>query len=95
MRKILYLVFFVCVVGCFTSPKKDLNTFADNNITGYDTVYVDEFIKDYILTDTFTPEDAAHFDSMNATGAGLYIRSAERSLDTIVNHYHLIFIPRP
>ena len=47
------------------------------------------------MRDTFTAEEAAHWDSMNARGAGLLIRGAERNLDTIVNHYHFIFITEP
>lgn len=38
-----------------------------------------------------TPEEAAHLDSMNEY-AGVFVRGAERDLDTIVNHFHLIFI---
>ena len=44
---------------------------------------------------TYTPEEAAHWDSMNADGGYLLIRGAERVLDTIVNHIHIVFITEP
>ena len=40
----------------------------------------------------YTPEEAAHWDSLNAEGQHLIIRGAERELDTTVNHTRIVFI---
>lgn len=45
--------------------------------------------------DVLTYEEIAHWDSMNAEGGYLLVRGAERNLDTIVNHLHLIFTTEP
>ena len=45
--------------------------------------------------DVLTPEEIEYLDSVNAEGTGLIIRGAERNLDTIVNHTHLVFITEP
>ena len=42
--------------------------------------------------DSYTEEEAAHWDSMNNEGEYMLVRGAERNLDTIVNHIHLVFI---
>lgn len=49
-----------------------------------------------LMSDTLTPEEAAHWDSLNADGSRfLFIRRAERDLDTIINHYHVVFSTQP
>ena len=49
-----------------------------------------------LMSDTLTLEEAAHWDSLNADGSRfLLIRRAERDLDTIINHYHVVFSTQP
>ena len=48
-------------------------------------------VVDWANSDTLTEEEAQRFDSLNENNS-LLIRNAERELDTIVNHYHFIFI---
>ena len=66
----------------------------DEAIGGNDTVTVAEVVE-WLNEDTFSVEAAAEWDSMNANGGYLPIRGAERYLDTIINHYHVVFIPEP
>lgn len=78
MRKILVILTVLIMVGCISTPPKHQS--------------VIERMCHEFASDTLTPEEAAHWDSMNTTQGGyLLIRGAERNLDTIVNHVHLIF----
>lgn len=56
-----------------------------------DSIIIEDVIKSY-AADILTPEEAAHWDSMNAEGGYMLVRGAERYLDTVVNHLHFIFI---
>ena len=42
--------------------------------------------------DCLSVEETAYWDSMNEQGEYLLVRGAERDLDTIVNHLHMVFI---
>jgi len=55
---------------------------------------IEDVCKDF-SQDVLTSEEIAHWDSMNAEGGYLLVRGAERNLDTIVNHLHLIFTTEP
>lgn len=78
MRKLVWL-YVLMLVGCvLESPSQQ--------------TLIERVCQEF-ASDTLTIEEAAHWDSMNATMGGyLLIRGAERNLDTIVNHLHLIFI---
>ena len=56
-----------------------------------DSLVIEETCRGYASL-YFSPEEAAHMDSMNEDGGYLLVRGAERYLDTIVNHVHLIFV---
>ena len=49
-----------------------------------------------LMSDTLTPEEAARWDSMHTDDSRfLLIRGAKRDLDTIINHYHVVFSTQP
>ena len=81
MRKILGLL-LLCIIGGCNQQKDTRKSVIDDTI-------------EWLSTGTFTEEEAAHWDSMNAEGGSLLIRGAERDLDTIVNHVHIVFITEP
>ena len=54
------------------------------------TSVIDEMCWD-VAWDRLTSEEIAHWDSMNADGGFIFINGADRYLDTIVNHFHMIF----
>lgn len=87
MRKVLFWIFFiVLLVGCISEKKhpieEDLPVSIKEACEG-------------IAEQELTPEEIAHWDSMNAEGGYMLIRNAERNLDTTVNHLHMIFITEP
>lgn len=88
MKKLVILLTILVLVGCGkTVPTANtVNLYEDE-----DSLIIDDVIRFY-AGDTLTPEEAAHWDSMNADGGYLLIRGAERYLDTVVNHLHFIFI---
>ena len=92
MKKLLLIAFVL--TGCQASVNQH-NGMVSNDSLSTDTLSTIEFMCMDANSQTFTPEEAAHWDSMNANGGFLLIRGAERYLDTIVNHYHFIFIPEP
>ena len=55
---------------------------------------IEEMCRD-AADDVLTPEEIEWWDSMNASGATLIVRGAERELDTTVNHMHYKFITDP
>ena len=77
MKKLLLILTVLIMFGCISTPPKPQS--------------VIERMCHVFASDTFTPEEAVHWDSMNAEGGYLLLRGAERNLDTIVNHVHLIF----
>lgn len=58
-----------------------------------DTVRIQDIV-DWCNSDTLTVKEAQHLDSLNRVGQGLPVKCAERDLDTIINHYHIIFTTR-
>lgn len=84
MKKLVALIPILIMVGCHkNAPTISLDS-ANNTI-------IEDVIKSY-ADDILTPEEAAHWDSMNAEGGYMLVRGAERYLDTVVNHLHIIFI---
>lgn len=94
MKKLVPIValLILLTVGCNKSsaPQQMIN----EPIWGNDTVTVAEVVE-WLNEDTFSAEAAAEWDSAGANGGYLPIRCAERYLDTIINHYHVVFIPEP
>ena len=78
MKKLLGLL-LLCIVGGCNQQKDTRKSVIEDTI-------------EWLTSGTFTKEDAAHWDSMNAEGGYLLIRGSERNLDTIINHTHVIFI---
>lgn len=75
MKKIVLSVMILC--GCsFQKP--------------HTQTVIEQACKE-VSSDTLKPEEIMYWDSLNAEGEYLFIRGAERNLDTIVNHTHLIF----
>ena len=111
MRKLLYiasaLLFLTCctnsVQGGFTGDSisivedngDTLRIYCDTGLVDMDTTTVIGEVVNWANAERYTKAEMAHFDSMNAEGGFLLIREAERHLDTIVNHLHIIFIPEP
>ena len=83
MKKVVLLVLSTLfLLGCENTSKKN------------SVIKVGDICRDYSQREL--PEQvAAEWDSMNAAGGYLLIRGAERNLDTLVNHTHLIFITEP
>lgn len=97
MRNILYILILISsLVSCLHNhPKKDVALEAPP----IDTVAMDtcgepviQEVVEWMNQGKFTPEEAAYWDSMANEGC-LFIRGAERHLDTIINHMHIVFIP--
>ena len=91
---LLLLMLASCQQSGKVSRQGDLSADSVDVVADSDTMSVIESICES-FNDTLTPEEAARWDSMNANGGGLLIRGAERNLDTIVNHTHIIFITDP
>ena len=98
MKKIIPLlaIILLAMVSCHrqkSSVTKDglvndtIQSFLDEDNA---PIKIEEVCKD-AEKDILTPEEAAHWDSMNAEGGHMLIRNAERNLDTIVNHLHMVF----
>lgn len=83
MRKIIPFLVFCGVLGC--QPHKP---------DTYSSMSIEEICKD-VENDVLTVEEVARWDSMNEEEGYVLIRGAERNLDTIVNHLHMIFITEP
>ena len=85
MRKILFwiisiLLTFICCTG---KDKKVKEPVIENTCRE-------------LMSDTLTPEEAARWDSMHTDDSRfLLIRGAERDLDTVINHYHVVFSTQP
>lgn len=92
MKKLLITIPLYIACGCV--PTQRVHSNKTNDSIQVEESVIESMCKD-AMRDTFTAEEAAHWDSMNARGIGLLIRGAERNLDTIVNHYHFIFITEP
>ena len=82
MKKLVILLTILMLVGCI--QKTQTNNKANDSV-------IEAVIKSYAY-DSLSPEEAAHWDSMNADGGYMLVRGAERHLDTIVNHLHIISI---
>ena len=85
MKKISYAAIAIVLSSC-TEWKQEKTQEYD-----YDKVVTIQEVVDWANRDTFTIDEAQHFDSLNEHQA-LLICNAERELDTIVNHYHLHFV---
>lgn len=79
MKKFIYIAIILC--GCSSQPTQPLQP--------QSTI---ENICQEVNSTALTSEEIAHWDSLIADGECLLVRGAERNLDTIVNHLHLIFI---
>ena len=87
MKKLLILTgFLLILVGC-SGEKQQLSTKKPEPV-------IDYMCKD-ASEDVLTPEEIEWWDEMNASGATLIVRGAERELDTTVNHMHFKFITDP
>lgn len=75
MKKVIFSVLILC--GCSSQYPPSQS--------------VIEHVCKEVASDTLKLEEIAHWDSLNTEGEYLLIRGAERNLDTIVNHMHLIF----
>ena len=95
MRKPAYIFsFLLMVAGCAKQSAKE--ALASNmEVRGqvHEPV-IEEMCRD-AADDVLTPEEIEWWDSMNANGATLIVRGAERELDTTVNHMHFKFITDP
>jgi hypothetical protein len=80
MKKFIYLS-IVILTGCSASTKQN-NT---------ETSSVIERVCNDAASDSLSLEEIAKWDSLNSKGEYLLVRGAERNLDTVVNHLHLIF----
>lgn len=86
--------FLLLVAGCSKQSAQDAPA---SNMEVSSLVHepvIEEVCRD-AASDVLTPEEIAHWDSMNANGGRLLIRGAERNLDTIVNHLRIVFITEP
>lgn len=83
MKKLLFLTLILLMAGC----KSD-------NPQGSSEPVIDFMCKD-AAEDKLTQEEIEWWDSANADGGYMLVRGAERNLDTIVNHLHMIFITEP
>lgn len=99
MRKIAsYILVLILVIGvcCCNNRADNKSTVGvEKDSVEKDTLSTIEFMCQDAMKMEMTKEDALYFDSMNAKGVGMYVRGAERYLDTIVNHIHMVFIPEP
>ena len=73
-----------------SEPENDDEYVCDDESSSVIDKVCKQFEGDYL-----TMDEIAHWDSMNAEGGSLLIRGAERDLDTIVNHVHIVFITEP
>ena len=95
MKRILILLIAIAsIVGCtkqsaHEAPASDMEVSSQVH-----EPVIEEMCRD-AADDVLTPEEIAHWDSMNANGGRLLIRGAERNLDTIVNHLHIVFTTEP
>ena len=92
MKKLLITI--PLYIACGGGPTQRVQSNKTNDSIQVKRSVVESMCRD-AMRDTFTAEEAAHWDSMNAEGGYLLIRGAERNLDTIVNHYHFKFITEP
>ena len=101
MKRTIYVILAIttllislgaCTNNANNNEFQDKEHEVDKAIWGKDTVTVAEVVE-WLNEDTFSVEAAAEWDSAN--GDYLPIRCAERYLDTIINHYHVVFIPEP
>ena len=90
----LVIILGSCTNNANNNEPRDEEHEVDKAIWINDTVTVAEVVE-WLNEDTFSVEAAAEWDSANADGGYLPIRCAERYLDTIINHYHVVFIPEP
>ena len=102
MKKILIpiialLLLVACNNGNRVENSLDIDSMTDtimhDDSLRYDGKSVIDFMCDEFAYDELTPEEIARWDSMNANGGGQFMRGAERYLDTIVKHIHLILLP--
>jgi hypothetical protein len=99
MKKLFYIIMAAFLIAACGHQKTSVEAEAEiqdsieSDSFRYDGKSVIESMCDEFAYDELTPEEIARWDSMNANGGYLLIRGAERHLDTIVNHIHLIFIP--
>ena len=98
-RIILLIAVTVLLIGC--GRKRIYHTYYKDIDTGTvvleinETDSVIEATCEEFEKDSLSSEDIAYWDSLNATGAHLIVRNAERDLDTIVNHVHIVFTTQP
>lgn len=81
MKKGVYIFLTVMLAGCSASTRQ--------KVTEQDPV-IERMCRD-AASDSLSHEEKAKWDSLNNKGEYLLVRGAERNLDTIVNHLHLIF----
>lgn len=95
MRKLACMFsFLLMVAGCVKQSAQEVPV-SDMEVSGQVHEPVIEEVCRDAASDVLTPEEIAHWDSMNANGGRLLIRGAERNLDTIVNHLRIVFITDP
>ena len=86
--------FLLLVAGCAKQSAKETPASDMEVSSQVHEPVIEEVCRD-AASDVLTPEEIAHWDSMNANGGRLLIRGAERNLDTIVNHLRIVFITEP
>ena len=95
MKRILILLIAITtIVGCTKQSAQEAPVSDVEVSSQVHEPVIEEMCRD-AADDVLTPEEIAHWDSMNANGGRLLIRGAERNLDTIVNHLHIVFTTEP
>ena len=89
MKQIILIAVLFLLIGC-NNTKKQIFQSETSVINNTDTVTIQEIV-DWCNSTEWTAEEAQHMDSLNKEGQGLPVKCAERDLDTIINHYHIIF----
>ena len=99
MKKLLFTLIVLVWAGC---SKQKLPLAGNELVVIEKDTSVNDSIHEPVIQEViewmnqgkFTSEEVAYWDSMGNEGC-LFIRDAERYLDTIINHMHIVSIPEP
>ena len=95
MKKIISIILVIhllVIVGCNSQKRQIPKEYSFETSAINDTVTIQEIVE-WCNSTEWTIEEAQHMDSLNEK-YGLPVLCAERNLDTIINHYHIIFSTR-
>ena len=87
MKSITIIISILFVAGC--AGRVEHKTVC---LGPQDSISTIEFMCKEAEEEKLSQEQIEWFDEMNEEGGYMLVRGAERNLDTIVNHLHMVFI---